>query len=1266
MRKFTIVNSRKLLLVFYALALSFFSSAQYTIFRVTDTPAIRRTNDGGGGIEVGTKFKSTVSGTITAIRYYKGAGMTGTREGHLWDASGNLLDSAIFSSETDSGWQQASLSAPVSITANTTYIVSCFSSSGDYAITNPYFTQRTPYDPLYGVEDNMSVGNGVYAYTNVDLFPSNNFATSNYWVDVVGTFTDAVPPASPVICYAGRTSTSIKLKIAGSTDNFSVITSYEIYNGGTWLASVPYNSNPEHIYAATGLSASTSYTSINVKAKDLATNLSAASNSFSKSTLPVHMRFDEGFEDSCVWAPFYTTQDNLGQNGNTWARQKSDTTANEGTYSFRAEVRDGCDGCKSSGYRSEILPVGVTDSGKMWYGFSVYFKAPDSSGIWNAIKGLYTQWHPANDTGSSSLSLWAVGSPGGWNLQTNPSGGRGGTDHPTYDPITTNTWHHVVLYVDWDSTNGRVKGWIDGDMKWDIGSLPWNSEGRYLKMGMNRLGSTFCGPCGGNTAPEDTWIIYYDNLRIGDSAAGYNGVAPIADTTAPSSFTLSTTGQTTSTIGLSWTEATDNSENVSYEVYLNGAYVATTTGLTYELTGLSACTEYTIYIKAEDPSENFTNSNSIKPATKCTPACVTIVSYDAASGDEDAVHELTNVPSGALLVVACQTETHSGDADVYSEPELTWTKRVDAEASSSGDAEIWTAVYTTGGAIRVTADFGNNKHSSVCYVIRNQELTLGGATASDVLQSAPSVDITTTRANSIIIGGISDWNADDGTPRTYETAVTETFYRHVSSGFTSYNFYKSTTTATTYTAGVTLPDNQAAGTTLYEIRCPEAETTAPTPPVLCIIAKTHTTLTIAEGTAATDNVGVTGYVIYVEGSSPITTLSLPYTITGLTAGTPYNIYVRVRDASGNISAASATITGLTLATHVLFDEGFEGCAPWANWSTTQDAGHAWSRQQSSIKASEGIHSFRAEVRSECDGYVSSGYRSEILPADITDEGIMWYGLSIYLDEPYSGADWTGSYHGTILQWNPDGTPGSAVLALVGSEGEWNLMTNPGGYYDTRHHSSGVDITRGWHHIVFKVNWSDGGYVKVWIDGDLMFDLTDGVNSTWFNPEDLDWDTDRYLKVGMSRWGNCNTSGCPSGSQGPCDTWILYYDNIRIGDEDAIYDDVAPLALGAMEKGSFNPEQMVTAQPKPDKYSLGQNYPNPVTGQTMIPFTLPQAEEVNLVLFDQSGRLARILARGSFAQGNHLVSFDRGLLSAGIYYYKIQAGNFTSVKKLIIH
>ena len=201
---------------------------------------------------------------------------------------------------------------------------------------------------------------------------------------------------------------------------------------------------------------------------------------------------------------------------------------------------------------------------------------------------------------------------------------------------------------------------------------------------------------------------------------------------------------------------------------------------------------------------------------------VSIYASDTKSGTNSTVHSLTGVPAGALLVLTTTFETdNNSNCSVTSSPSLTWTKRADAAQSSSGDVEIWTAVYTGGGSIAVTSDWptaGGNYQASSCYVVINQESSFGGATATGLGQGQPSVSITTTRANSILFCATSDWDAVDGTTRAYRDAAIESQYFRISGAATFYHYYKTVSAATTYTEGLTLPAGQLAGTAVIEIR----------------------------------------------------------------------------------------------------------------------------------------------------------------------------------------------------------------------------------------------------------------------------------------------------------------------------------------------------------------------------------------------------------------------------------------------------------------
>ena len=112
---------------------------------------------------MGVKFRADVAGSITALRFYKGATNTGPHVGNLWTSTGTLLASVTFTNETASGWQQATLPNPVPITANTTYVASYHTTVGRYAVSSSYFaTTGVDNPPLHALSTTAGGGNGVY------------------------------------------------------------------------------------------------------------------------------------------------------------------------------------------------------------------------------------------------------------------------------------------------------------------------------------------------------------------------------------------------------------------------------------------------------------------------------------------------------------------------------------------------------------------------------------------------------------------------------------------------------------------------------------------------------------------------------------------------------------------------------------------------------------------------------------------------------------------------------------------------------------------------------------------------------------------------------------------------------------------------------------------------------------------------------------------------------------------------------------------------
>ncbi|WP_247821498.1 DUF4082 domain-containing protein [Bradyrhizobium sp. 187] len=155
------------------------TASTVSLFSSSDTPSVLSSSD-TSQVNLGVKFTSSVTGTITGVKYYKGASDTGTHSGSLWSSTGTLLATATFSNETSSGWQTVTFSSPVSITAGTTYVAS-FHSNGRYTATPSYFTTAHSNGPLTA----PASGNGAYTYGNGNLFPTSTFNATNYWVDVV-------------------------------------------------------------------------------------------------------------------------------------------------------------------------------------------------------------------------------------------------------------------------------------------------------------------------------------------------------------------------------------------------------------------------------------------------------------------------------------------------------------------------------------------------------------------------------------------------------------------------------------------------------------------------------------------------------------------------------------------------------------------------------------------------------------------------------------------------------------------------------------------------------------------------------------------------------------------------------------------------------------------------------------------------------------------------------------------------------------------------
>jgi hypothetical protein len=93
--------------------------------------------------------------------------------------------------------------------------------------------------------------------------------------------------------------------------------------------------------------------------------------------------------------------------------------------------------------------------------------------------------------------------------------------------------------------------------------------------------------------------------------------------------------------------------------------------------------------------------------------------------------------------------------------------------------------------------------------------------------------------------------------------------------------------------------------------------------------------------------------------------------------------------------------------------------------------------------------------------------------------------------------------------------------------------------------------------------------------------------------------------------------------------------------------------------------MVLSEEIPTEFNLYQNYPNPFNPTTKIEFKIPEAGLVNLKIYDILGREVITLLNEAMQPGNYKVDFDASTLTSGIYFYRLQAGNFVETKKMLL-
>ncbi len=209
--------------------------ATFSFFTHTSAPSLTSNDDNDAKVTLGTVWRSSSNGQVTSLWVYVGSTNVGGAPGAAliytggsWaESPGSQLGRTDFTFQATVGWQEITLSSPITISANTWYIAAIYfgHTQGHAAYTTNYFATEqqpagTPFTLAHGGgSPNYDIGNGRYAYDNGNgpAYPQNaSQSKTNYWIDI--TFDDLGAGGGGASSF-GLTLTSSKTAITtGDTD----------------------------------------------------------------------------------------------------------------------------------------------------------------------------------------------------------------------------------------------------------------------------------------------------------------------------------------------------------------------------------------------------------------------------------------------------------------------------------------------------------------------------------------------------------------------------------------------------------------------------------------------------------------------------------------------------------------------------------------------------------------------------------------------------------------------------------------------------------------------------------------------------------------------------------------------------------------------------------------------------------------------------------------------------------------------------------------
>ena len=240
-----------------------------------------------------------------------------------------------------------------------------------------------------------------------------------------------------------------------------------------------------------------------------------------------------------------------------------------------------------------------------------------------------------------------------------------------------------------------------------------------------------------------------------------------------------------------------------------------------------------------------------------------------------------------------------------------WTTLLAATPNDGSQAVTIPNSATSTGRIMVK---GTNH---IFFNVNKANISVTPGTSDTIAPTAPTLSASGTTQTSTNLSwsgatdnvGVTGYDVYRGTTLLGSTASTS----YSVTGLSASTTYSFTVKAKDAAGNISPASNAVSVTTLS----PVSDTTAPTAPTLSASGTTASSTNLA-WSGATDNVGVTGYDVYQGTALLGSTASTSYAVSGLSASTNYSFFVKAKDAAGNVSVASNTVSVTTLSNSVTY------------------------------------------------------------------------------------------------------------------------------------------------------------------------------------------------------------------------------------------------------------------------------------------------------------------------------------------------------------